>query len=481
MKFWQKSFLAILGVVIVSINGCLYLTSRYSFSLNVQQETNRALGEYHVIAAGIDETLIGIRSQQSAVPTASVLSSAMRALADYYSKQDVYIALQQSHSVIFSNLPAAARSGLRSQPGSSAHDVLTIRRQGGTHYLYIVGSVHGLSGQYTFTYVTNLAALYNNYARLVHYLILVSVVTESLLALALLAILQRLTRPIRLMQQATRKIAGGVYDERVRIVGRDEFHDLAENFNRMAMAVQDRIAALDTAVHDKQRLMDNLSHELKTPLTAIKGHARYLQRAHSSEQHRIKAVGYILSATDRMQELIHKILDMALIRNSKLAFEEVHPQELLREVEALTASKLHAQGITLDLQCALDEPLIGDAILLQSLLINLIDNAAKASPDHTVITLAAYRAGFPTLEVRDEGHGMAEEQLSRIWEPFYRVDSSRSRSAGGVGLGLSLCREIARLHQANLEIHTQLGHGTTVRLVFTTPLQLHENYVTSEP
>ena len=481
MKFWQKAFLAILGVVIVSINGCLYLTSRDSLALNVQQETHRALGEYHVIAAGMEETLSGLRAETSAVPTASGLSSAMSALANYYAKQDVYVALERSHRVLFSNLPGAAHSALQTTVGPAAHDVLTMAQQGGAHYLYLAGPLDGVPGGYTFTYVTNLAPLYRSNARLTHYLILVSVVTETMLALALLAILRRLTRPIRLMQGATRKIAGGVYDERVRIAGRDEFHDLAENFNRMAAAVQDKVQALDRAVHDKQKLMDNLAHELKTPLTAIKGHAHYLQNAHSDEESRMKSAGYIVGAVDRMQELVHKILDMALVRNSKLALGEVRPIDLLRDVCSLTAPKLEVRRMTLDSLCVLDDPLMGDATLLQSLLINLIDNAAKASPDGATITLRAYRAEFPTLEVRDTGRGMAEDQVSRIWEPFYRVDPGRTRSVGGVGLGMSLCREIARLHGAQLAIQSSLGHGTTVRLVFTTPLQLHENSVTLPP
>jgi len=176
-----------------------------------------------------------------------------------------------------------------------------------------------------------------------------------------------------------------------------------------------------------------------------------------------------------------KILDVAVVRNSTLDLKEIRPAELLREVEALTATTLHEKHITLDVRCLLENPLIGDATLLQSLLIHLIDNGAKSSPDHSVITLSAYLDGFPTLEVRDSGCGMAEEQRSLIWEPFYRADPARSRSSGGVGLGLSLCREIARLHQANPEIQSQLGQGTMVRLVFTTSLQPHENSVTSGP
>lgn len=478
MKFWQKSFLAILVLFVVSINICLYLTSKYSFSLNAQQERERAIGEYQFISNGIFESMNSLSYRQQGIPTVSSVDSLMSTFADYYTKQSVYLELTQSSKLLFSNVPASADAGLNAAKSPKSGYTMRIFANSGIHYLCIVGPISGLNGNYTLAYVSNLSDLYNSHARLTRYLIFVSTVIETLLALTLLLILRKLTHPIRLMQKATRKIAGGVYGERIRIAGKDEFHDLAENFNLMAMSIQEKIDQLDRNVQEKQGLIDNLAHELRTPLTTIRGHADYLLSAHTNEHNRIKAAGYILSATDRMQGLVHKILDLALIRNSKLDLQEIQPSELLSQVETLSAAKLREKHINLEIRCTLEDGLTGDSILLQSLLINLIDNAAKASRPSSMITLSAYFDSAPILEVRDFGCGMDKEQLSLVFEPFYRVEKARSRSSGGVGLGLSLCREIANLHHVQLRIHSELGKGTKVQIVFTTPLQPPDNFIT---
>jgi signal transduction histidine kinase len=278
------------------------------------------------------------------------------------------------------------------------------------------------------------------------------------------------------MQKATRKISSGVYDERINLPGKDEFHDLAENFNQMADSIQEKITELDKNVQDKQRLVDNLAHELRTPLTAILGYAEYLQNANASEQNRIKAASYIISETGRMKNLTFKLLDLALIRNSKLDIQQIIPLELLHQVKSALESKLKEKSIKLDIHSSLNE-LKGDIILLQSLLVNLVDNAVKASSKDSFIQLSAYFDTVPILEVKDFGCGMEEEQTVLVCKPFYRVDKARSRSAGGIGLGLSLCREIAHLHGAELKIHSCLGEGTTVQVVFTTSLQPSENSI----
>jgi signal transduction histidine kinase len=276
------------------------------------------------------------------------------------------------------------------------------------------------------------------------------------------------------MQKATCKIAGGIYDQRLSIPGKDEFHDLAESFNQMASNIQEKINELDKNARNKQRLIDNLAHELRTPLTAIRGYAEYLHSANTNEQNRIKAAGYIVSEVDRMQNLAFKLLDLALVKNSKLNVQKINPMELFNEVKSILESKLNEKNIKMDIRSSFTK-LNCDHVLLQSLFTNLLDNAIKASPDNSAIQLSAYVDTNPILEVRDWGCGIEEEQASLVCEPFYRIDKARSRSSGGVGLGLSLCLEIAHLHQAELRINSQPGKGTTVQVVFTTPLQLTEN------
>lgn len=477
MKFWQKAFLGILTVFIISLNICLYLTSNYSFDLNFKGETERAFGEYHFINDGINDSMYSIQQRAQAESTPAVMDNFMRSYADYYQKEGVFLELKNSNEVLFSNIPSGALSGMASPEASQNAYSEKVVSSSGTHYLCIKGSLSGEYEDYTLTYVRDLSELYNAHHDLTRYLISVSTLVETVLAAVLLLILRKLTHPIRIMQKATRKIADGIYDERIVMPGKDEFHDLADNFNQMAASIQEKIAELDKNARDKQRLIDNLAHELRTPLTAIRGYAEYLQSANTHESNRIKAAGYIVSESDRLKNLALKLLDLALMRNGKLDLQEIIPLELLNQVKTEAGAKLKEKRIELIAHSTL-KGIIGDPILLQSLLANLIDNAIKASANGSVIEISAYLDRVPILEVRDSGCGMEEDQTTLVCDPFYRVDKARSRSSGGVGLGLSLCRDIANLHGAELRINSHPGKGTTVRIVFTTSLQLPENSMT---
>lgn len=478
MKFWQKAFIGILVVFIISINICLFLIAQYSFSLNMKRDTDRALGEYHFITNSVGETINSIYYRDQALPTDSSVQSFMHSYADYYAKQHVYLALKSSDKLLFSNISAAILSNVKGEVPTGNDYTTQVISENGINYLHITGKV-GSQGNYSLVYVRDLSELYIAQSQLTNYLIMVSASVEIVLSLVLLLFLRKLTHPIRAMQKATRKIAGGVYDERISLPGRDEFHDLAENFNQMASNINEKILELDKTAQDKQRLVDNLAHELRTPLTAIRGYAEYLQNANAREPDRIKAAGYILSETDRMQNLAFKLLDLALVKNHSSDFQIIILQELLNQVKEVLEPKLKDKRINLSISSTLKE-FVGDPVLLQSLLVNLVDNAVKASSNDSLIQLSAYFDAVAILEVTDFGCGMNEEQIALVCEPFYRIDKARTRHSGGIGLGLSLCKEIAHLHGAELIISSTPGKGTTVQICFTTPLQPSENSVTND-
>lgn len=352
----------------------------------------------------------------------------MGSYADYYKRQNIFFELRQGNKLIFTNMPLKTLVDTATTITQKYAFYAKVFQNNGIYYLHIGSKLGGLFEDYILTYVRDLSELYNTHAKLTRYLITVSVLVEILLALVLLLILRRLTRPI----QNTNKIAGGVYNERVSILGKDEFHDLAENFNLMASSIQEKITKLDKNAQNKQRLTDNLAHELRTPLTSIRGYAEYLQHTNANEQMRIKAAGYIISEIDRMKNLAFKLLDLALIKNTKLDLQEIIISEVFKEVKEALNSKLEERGIKLEVYSTL-EKLTVDSILLQSLMINLIDNSINASSDNSTIELAAYHDKVPILEVRDSGFGMEEEQALLVCEPFYRVDNARSRSSGGAG------------------------------------------------
>ncbi|UQZ86354.1 Signal transduction histidine-protein kinase ArlS [Paenibacillus konkukensis] len=463
MKFWQKTFILILAVVIIFINGCLYLIARSYYTLDMKRDADRALGEYQFISNSVYQTLDSLYFREQTLPIPEQMRSFMRSYADYYARQHVYLELLRSDQLIFSNVPA--RAAAPDVPGEADRTKIRMVNEG--PFLWITGSVGGHYDDYTLLYARDNSELYQAQSRMTRYLIIVSAAMEIALALALLLLLKRLTYPVRALQQAAGEIAGGVYDRAIAVKGKDEFRDLAVSFNQMAASIREKIGELDQAARNKQRLVDNLAHELRTPLTAIRGYAEYLQRANAREQDRIKAAGYILSETGRMQDLAFKLLDLALISNNAVERLPVVPSRLLESVRVAAEPTLRSKQIRLEVSCRLDE-IKGDAVLLQSMLINFIDNAANASAAGSTIRLSAYADAAPVLEVQDFGCGMEEEQTALVCEPFYRVDRARSRHGGGVGLGLSLCRQIAQLHGAELQMKSRPGEGTTMRVIFTT-------------
>ena len=226
------------------------------------------------------------------------------------------------------------------------------------------------------------------------------------------------------------------------------------------------MAQLTQAAEDRQQFIDDLTHEMKTPMTAILGYAAFLQQAKCSEAERDMAVTNLYDGALRLKNLSDKLLELAYLRGEKIAMEEVDTAALFRDVESATRQVLAERDITLTAQA--DIPFVhGDAILLLSMLTNLVENAAKASDKGNCITVRAFREKGQVLEVQDRGCGMAQSEIEKITEPFYRVDKSRSRQFGGVGLGLSIVAQIARLHGAELAIDSAPGKGTRVRMYFT--------------
>lgn len=281
-------------------------------------------------------------------------------------------------------------------------------------------------------------------------------------------LLRRTMQPLDSLTDSAKQIAAGAYDERVAVRTDDEIGLLAQEFNRMAEAVQEKIRALAESEQQKTMFMADFSHELKTPLTAVYGYAQTLRTVKLPEEDREEALSYICSESQRLDRLAKKMMRlMQLDGTESLEMQPIDNQALLDAVLATCQPFAEKNGITLKItECT--GTVRGDFDLLHDALCNLTENACKASsPGQTVRLTAA----DDLLTVTDEGCGIPQEEIKNLTEPFYMVDKSRSRKAGGAGLGLSLVAQINRLHGIRMEIESELEHGTSVVLQFVyTPL-----------
>lgn len=294
-------------------------------------------------------------------------------------------------------------------------------------------------------------------------LIFLTVVITAVVSLVVFFILNRVLSPLHKLSIGAKQIARGDYEGRIAVKRRDEIGELSDDFNQMAEAVQSRTKSMEEEQQKKTLFMANLTHEWKTPMTAISGYAKTLLTVKLSEEDREEALSYINDESCRLERLSQKMMSLLLLEeNNKTELVETSAAELFHKAEEACRRSLQKDGI--GLECHENgETFFVDCDLFTEVLINLIDNARKASRRGDKIILSASQH---TIEVRDFGTGIPEDEKEKILEPFYMIDKSRSRKNGGAGLGLAITALIVKQHNASIQIESKVGEGTRMILQF---------------
>lgn len=289
----------------------------------------------------------------------------------------------------------------------------------GRHLLiFYHGDINGtygvpLDGYYLF-YEVDLTSIYEKSWELVKKELLLSVAASFGMALLLVFLIKKITKPLQAINEAQRQLIG------------------------------------------------SMSHELKTPLTAIKGYSETLLGVNLSKEQEEKALGYIHQESGRLSRLSEKMMELTKLYEPecKVELQEFPVEKLFGAVEDSVRHRLTETGIALvregDYQ---GKRKCLDADLMTSFLINLINNSIMASGAGSHIYLGA---DSHSLWVRDEGCGIPPEEVDKVRKAFYRVDKSRSRKSGNMGLGLALCEQIAAVHHGHMEIESKVGEGTKI-------------------
>ena len=287
-----------------------------------------------------------------------------------------------------------------------------------------------------------------------------AVVTLGILAAVVLSF--TMTRRLRRLTTAVRKIAGGDLTTRSRIASSDEFGQLSRDFDAMADKLQETLSRMELDMARQESFMGAFAHELKTPMTAIIGFADLLRQGNLDESTRMTAANYIFTEGRRLEKLSFKLLELIVLRKDAIAMKRVWLNRYLEEIERALAPSLREKGIRLVCRAEQARAVL-EPDLVKSLLYNLIDNASKAMDQGGIIGVKATAIpGGCQFYVADNGRGMEEKELARITEAFYRVDKSRSRAQGGAGLGLALCKQIVELHNGSIHFDSKPGAGTQV-------------------
>jgi signal transduction histidine kinase len=265
-----------------------------------------------------------------------------------------------------------------------------------------------------------------------------------------------MTQPLRDMASAARRLEVGDYTARVDTESRDEVGQLAQAFNRMS-------DELEHVERSRRDLVANVSHELKTPIAAIRAHLENL--LDGVERPDPATLQVMLEQSDRLTRLVDQLLDLSELESGDVplrreAFE-------LGPVVARVLSEIdmagRAGGVALRDELGIGLPPVdADAERIHQVLFNLVDNAVRFTPPGGSVTVRAeQRDDAVRIDVTDTGVGIAPEHLPRLFERFYRVDPARSRGAGGTGIGLAIARSVVEAHGGQLRAESELGRGST--------------------
>lgn len=464
MKFSTKLLSLYVAIYLIVITVVGITVTENSYQLLRQQEITRSVGEEQNIYSNVLLYLLNDNQNNDS------LSSYGLSIVELFSSTNSYLEVfDQDLNLIASNSPAIWNQGREELQVAADGEVSIILRhdEQGDYYLFICSLLEARQEKLVLCMVKDIN--YIEEQRQKEYQFFIQAGLLGLLASGLLvaACSYWLLRPVRELDKAARNIAAGNYDQRVSVNGNDEIGSLAQQFNRMADEIEGRMQQLQMESVRQQRFVDNLTHESRTPLTSIIGYAELLQKVDYDPALFQKGLNYIYSEGKRMLNLNNMLLDLTFYRekNFELCLQPVLP--ICREVQELTAVRAAERNISIEV-CGEELVLPLEKDLLKSLLLNLVDNAMKASPDGSSIIIGTQKKQQEKiLYVQDFGRGMEAKELEKIKEPFYRVDKARSRKDGGVGLGVAICNQIASTLQGRLTYESQLQKGTIAKIYFT--------------
>lgn len=262
-------------------------------------------------------------------------------------------------------------------------------------------------------------------------------------------------------------LAGPTLDRRERII---QAHGAPLEFGagrgRGAVIVLDDVTRARRIETVRKEFVANVSHELKTPLTSVKGFVETLREGAEPPEKARRFLEVIAQQVDRTIAIIEDLLLLARIEEqedkAELETAETEIGSVLQLAAEVVEQKASAKGVPVELTCLVEEPVRVNAALLERAVANLVDNAVKYSEAGSPVRVSAALEGNDlVISVADRGCGIERVHLARIFERFYRVDKGRSRELGGTGLGLAIVRHIARLHGGTVSVESAPGKGST--------------------
>ncbi|MEC1742821.1 sensor histidine kinase [Schinkia azotoformans] len=303
--------------------------------------------------------------------------------------------------------------------------------------------------------------------------IILSIVGSIILAIGFtLFVSKRLSNPLVRLEKATREIAKGDLKTQIEITSHDEMGALEQ-------AIKDLSIELNNYRINRSEFLANISHELRTPISYLKGYAQLIKNNQYQDQKDLETYSTIIEKeSDRLSKLIQDLFELSKMEEGKvtLYFQMVDLEDLLEEAFRKVKVKALKKDLKLELKIEDTLPLIfSDGARIEQILLNLVENAINYTEFGKIIVSAELQNQFILMKVKDTGIGIPEEDLPFIFDRFHRVEKSRSRELGGTGLGLAIVNELVKLLKGSVTVTSRFGEGT--EFCISLPLNTESNTI----
>ena len=326
-------------------------------------------------------------------------------------------------------------------------------------------------------YTKDYTELFNNSKRFGNIINIFVIVIFGLIFIAATILSRQITKPIKRLEETSKQVAAGNFDIKIDVNSDDEIGDLAKRFELMVKKIKEQIEIIQAdrdmlkeSEAQNKIFFDNVTHELKTPITIIMGYAKAIHENDITDRRLLdKSISYIFNESKRLNNMVVELLKLSRTSsiNFSYSFEKVDIGELIRWTSDEMSIKGKKYNIEICCNTMDDLYVNGDRDRLKEVIINLIDNSIKYGNVNSKIEVSAYKENDTIfIVVKDEGEGISEENIEKLFHPFYRVSKKVSRESGSAGLGLSIVKSIVEKHGGSIEIKSKINEGTEVIIRF---------------
>lgn len=458
MKFSYKILLATIVLMAVAFGVGGYFFVDYVFQTSLQREINQAMDESSILQFAFETAALNVPSKYDVLQDTMIEEIGLNLEKGGQRAARLLRLSDEEKRVIYASEGFSADTDFLMQIDEQTR-IYQVMQYGDRYYVQtgaVLNAVDRILYLETMKDVTQVFEEKTQGFYFYRQLTLIILICSSV---SMFFISYWLTKPIRLLTKATKKMTEGDYSYRAELVSRDEMGQLTCDFNQMANSLEENIHKLEQEICAREEFIAAFSHELKTPLTAIIGYADLLRSRKLDEEKHFLSANYIYTEGKRLEIMAFRLLDIIVTKRADVERQMVDVEVLFCYLE-----DMYAEKTDIKLEIAYDAARIcGEVNLLKSVLLNLVDNACKASESGSVVEIKGQKSEKGYLfVVKDTGVGIPKEECEKITEAFYMVDKSRSRSRNGAGLGLALCVEILRLHHSELVIESTLGEGSRI-------------------